>query len=77
MNCFSFFSEHHAFFRQDDFFDQCGGRLSAELARRDGIFLGRPPFWSGLQGFKLHWSEKVKKASGIKIHSAWRLAVGV
>jgi hypothetical protein len=34
------------------FSDKCGGRLSAELVERDGIFLGRPPFWSGASGFQ-------------------------
>jgi hypothetical protein len=74
---FFFFLRAPCIFLARRFFDQCDGRLSAELAGRDGIFLGRPPFWSRLQGFKLHWSEKVKTASRIKIHSAWGLAVGV
>jgi hypothetical protein len=34
------------------FSDKCGGRLSAELVRRVGIFLGRPPFWSGASGLQ-------------------------
>jgi hypothetical protein len=34
------------------FSDQCGGWLSAELVGRDGIFLGRPPFWAGASGLQ-------------------------
>jgi hypothetical protein len=34
------------------FFDKCGGWLSAELVRRVGILLGRPPFWSGALGLQ-------------------------
>jgi hypothetical protein len=39
-------------FSDKAFSDKCGGRLSAELVERDGIFLGRPPFWSGASGFQ-------------------------
>jgi hypothetical protein len=35
------------------------------------------PSGQGLQGFKPHWSEKVKTACHFKIHSARGLAVGV
>jgi hypothetical protein len=52
MNYFSFFSEHHAFFPARRFSDQCGGQLSVELVGRDGIFLDRPPFWSGALGLQ-------------------------
>jgi hypothetical protein len=52
MNCFYFFSEHHAFFSNKMFSDKCGGRLSAELVGRVGIFFGRPPFWSGASGLQ-------------------------
>jgi hypothetical protein len=51
MNCFCFFLEHHAFFDKV-FFDKCGGQLLVELVRRVGMFLGRPPFWSGASGLQ-------------------------
>jgi hypothetical protein len=34
-------------FSDNAFSDKCDGRLSAKLVGREGIFLGRPPFWSG------------------------------
>jgi hypothetical protein len=39
-------------FSDKAFSDKCGGRLSAELVGRDGIFLGKPPFWSGASRFQ-------------------------
>jgi hypothetical protein len=39
-------------FSDKAFFDKCDGRLSAKLVRRVGIFLGRPPFWSGALGLQ-------------------------
>jgi hypothetical protein len=39
-------------FSDKAFSDKCGGWLSAELVGRVGIFLGRPPFWSGASGLQ-------------------------
>jgi hypothetical protein len=39
-------------FSDKSFFDKCGGRLLPKLARREGIFLGRPLFWSGASGLQ-------------------------
>jgi hypothetical protein len=39
-------------FSDKAFSDKCGGWLSAELVGRVGIFLGRPPFWSGALGLQ-------------------------
>jgi hypothetical protein len=50
MNCF--FSQSTMHFSDKVFFDKCGGWLSSELVGRDGIFLGRPPFWSGASGLQ-------------------------
>jgi hypothetical protein len=40
------------YFSDKAFSDKCDGRLSSELVGRDGIFLGRPPFWSGASGLQ-------------------------
>jgi hypothetical protein len=52
MNCFFFFSKHHASFSIRRFSDQCDGRLSTELVGRMEIFLGRPFFWSRASGLQ-------------------------
>jgi hypothetical protein len=39
-------------FSDKTFSNKCGGRLLAELVGRVGIFLGRPPFWSGALGLQ-------------------------
>jgi hypothetical protein len=39
-------------FSNKAFSDKCDGWLSVELVRRVGIFLGRPPFWSGALGLQ-------------------------
>jgi hypothetical protein len=39
-------------FSNKAFSDKCGGWLPVELVIRVGIFLGRPPFWSGASGLQ-------------------------
>jgi hypothetical protein len=49
---FFFFLRAPCIFLTRRFSDKCGGRLSAELVGRMGIFLGRPSFWSGASGLQ-------------------------
>jgi hypothetical protein len=49
---FLFFLGAPCIFSNKMFSDKCGGRLSAELVGRVGIFFGRPPFWSGASGLQ-------------------------
>jgi hypothetical protein len=49
---FFFFLGAPCIFSDKTFSDKCGGRLSAKLFKREEIFLGRSPFWSGALGLQ-------------------------
>jgi hypothetical protein len=49
---FFFFLRAPCIFPDKAFFDKCGGRLSAKLVKRVGMFFGRQPFWSDALGLQ-------------------------
>jgi hypothetical protein len=56
-------------FSEKAFFDKHGGWISAELVGRVGIFLGRPPFWSGASG--LQASLVGEGQDGVLLQNTW------
>jgi hypothetical protein len=56
---FFFFLEAPCIFSDKTFSDKCGGRLSAQLVRKVGIFFGRPPFWLGVSGLQASLVQEV------------------